>query len=301
MSRAHIESQDKIGPASREARARVARCYQAALRAQTVSIQFAGGKARLAWHGPGEGAVAAAEMLAAVQPGSGCRIKHGPRISVFRVQMGGVDVLVKQYRHRDWISRLRSAFRPSRARRAWAAAQTFLALGQPTPEPLGFLETGSRLLPSTSYFLCAFLSDTIPARRWIKNRYHLLPDDVRASFRGHLLDTLLALYRTGLYHADTKASNLLVRAPDDPLQRTFYWIDLESARCGVRLSRRKILRNLVQLNGSLGRRVSEEDRFAFLHELARTFPWLARPAVAERIRRWTRRRLEYERDARCGP
>ena len=163
------------------------------------------------------------------------------------------------------------------------------------------METGSRLFPSTSYFLCAFLGDTLPARRWIKNRYHLLPDDARESFRSHLMDILLTLYRIGLYHADTKASNLLVRTPDDPAQRAFFWIDLESARCGVRLSRRNVLRNLVQLNGSLGRRVSEEDRFAFLHELARTFPWLARPAVAERIRRWTQRRLEYERDARCGP
>jgi hypothetical protein len=101
----------------------------------------------------------------------------------------------------------------------------------------------------------------------------------------------LQLYRNRIYHGDTKSANILLRSPDKPDRRAFFWIDLECVKFGVLPTRRQIIRNLVQLNGSLGSKVLEEDRMAFLHDMSQFYPWLAQPGVAKKIRRWTRRRL----------
>ena len=239
--------------------------------------------------------ISIAELTAAVEkaekaPGTKV-IKTEDKIRVLRARLLGRDALIKRYDLIDFGDKLRYLFRVSRARRAWAAARAMTELGIPTPEPLGLLEIYSGPLAVRSYFITDFMSDTQSANRWIKPRLSARPPEFRAQFRKELLDLLLDLYRNGVYHADTKSHNILLRAPDDPAHRAFFWIDLECAKFGARPTRHQIVRNLVQLNGSLGSKVSEDDRMAFLHDMARMYPWLDRPGVAKRIRAWTIRRL----------
>ncbi|MBN1268849.1 MAG: hypothetical protein JXB04_04620, partial [Kiritimatiellae bacterium] len=191
-------------------------------------------------------------------------------------------------------------FRPSRARRFWAAARTLARLEVPTPEPLGFLEIRRRFCPVRSYVITAFIKEAA-ARTWIEPLFHTQPQAVRDAVRRDLLAFLLDLYRHGVYHGDTKTSNMLLVAPTDGARRSFLWIDLECARFGVAPSRHQVIRNLVQLNGSLGTHVPEADRCAFLKDLARTCPWVTRRGTVRKIRRWTAWRLDKERLLRCGP
>src|SRR5690606_17473581 len=109
-------------------------------------------------------------------------------------------------------------------------------------------------------------------------------------WRETLREFWLDLERRGIYHDDTKTLNILVQTPADAPMK-LWWIDPESVHPGHRPGRRQILRNLVQLNGSLRTWVPDEQRLLFLKEIAQVHPWLRVPSVEQKIRDWTRKRL----------
>ncbi len=220
---------------------------------------------------------------------------------VFRAQVLGQDALVKRYEVCGLLKKLKYVFRTSRGRRAFAASEGLTARGMPTPRPLGFLEVYDGLGPRRSYFITSFLTDACTVRSWIETRYGNLPEESRRAFRSALLRLLLNLYEHRVYHADTKTSNMLLQRPSDAGPWDVLWVDLECVRLGVRPGRRRIVRNLVQINGSLCPAVSDEDRLDFLKALSKTYPWAARPRVVRRIRRWTDWRLSRERRGIAGP
>ncbi|NCC51456.1 MAG: hypothetical protein EOM20_09605 [Spartobacteria bacterium] len=239
--------------------------------------------------------VVAAEADACTQ-----MIKEEPFIHVMRCSLMGKDTLLKRYDLKSLPDKLKYLFRPSRARRFWAAARTMQQVGIPTPEPYGYLEIMQGTVPVQSYVFTAFVPETQTAREWIEPHFHQQPRALRDAVRKDLLAALLLLYRHGIYHRDTKTANLLLHAPCDDEQRLFLWIDLECVQPGVIPSRHQIIRNLVQLNGSLGLEVAGEDRMAFLDELAHAYPWVVTRPVIEKIAAWTARRLRKERITGCG-
>lgn len=229
------------------------------------------------------------------------RIKSSRTGAVFQADIDHNPLLIKQFRLPTRFRQLRYGLRRSRARRCWAAAEALRTAGLPTPEPLAFIECRRHGRPCVAYYICRYMAEAVPARRWIKAWYHQRPDAFRADFRRQILSCLDDLYSRRIYHADTKAGNLLLMHPDQPERRQFWWIDLDSVRFGVTPTRRRIVRNLVQLNGSIGSKVSEEDRMDFLHELARLYPHALTPGIANTIRSRTRKRLQRELDGICGP
>ncbi len=228
------------------------------------------------------------------------RIKSNRHTLVLRANLCGHDVLLKRYDLTSWLARLKYLHRPSRARRAWAAARALQGLGIPTPEPLGYLEIRERGFPVRNYIITQFMGDAVSVREWIKSRYMRMDEPVRQSFRSALIESVMNLYRNGVYHADTKVANLLVEHPEDDARRIFYWIDLECVRFDVRYTRRMIVRNLTQLNASARFKIPEEDRLEFLRGVSTMFPWLMDPAIERWIRAWSRKRLLKEKRVRCG-
>lgn len=220
---------------------------------------------------------------------------------VFRARIDGRDMMIKRYDSRGSAHRATYWTRPSRGRRAWAAATALQRIGIPTPRPIGFIEDRQFGFPGTSYAVVEYLENAAPARRWIKAWLHQRPAPFRDAFRSQLLGTMMTLYENRIYHGDTKTSNLLLQYPEDPDRRTLYWIDLDCMQFGVRPTRRRVLRNLVQLNGSLGSKLADEDRLAFLDALSGRFPWAGDPRVADRIRTKTMERLQRELRGECGP
>ncbi len=276
--------------------------YRQELEADRNAAAWQGGTVRGTW--APDPAVTPDRLAQAVsdaeEPPASAVLKQSDRIRVVRASLFGRDVLIKRYDLVGPFDRLKYRFRPSRARRAWATARTFIRSRIPTPEPLGFLEVLDGSLPVRSYFLTEFLVDARSARKWIQPHFPRQPPAVKDAVRRELLDLLLSLYRHGAYHKDTKTANLLLRSPEDPARRAFFWIDLECVSFGVRPSRHQIVRNLVQLNGSLGTKVSEEDRLAFLRDMARHYPWVDQPRVVGKIRAWTHKRLLKELRLKCG-
>jgi len=288
--------------ADTRARLRAASLYRSALGGQRSAFSR--------WHQPLRGSwsadphISAAELHAAIERAEADPavqvVKDGARIRVLRANLFGRDALIKRYDLVPLGDKLKYVFRPSRARRAWAAARTLVRLELPTPEPLGCLEVFRAGIPVRSYYICAFLADAAAARTWIEPHFADQPPALRSEFRRHLMRTLLDLYHHAVYHADTKTTNMLLSSPAGPARRAFFWIDLECVRFGVVPGRHQLVRNLVQLNGSLGLKVADHDRLRFLHDLARWHPWVTGRGVIEKICAWTRRRLDNERRRQCG-
>ena len=122
----------------------------------------------------------------------------------------------------------------------------------------------------------------------------------RQAIAREIRDRLFALYENGCYHADTKTGNMLIQDPDDPDRRQWYWIDLDVLSVDTRVTLRRQIRNLVQLNGSIDRHIDREERLSYGRLFAQLNPQLGQPAVAKHIEKRTRERLAHERDSRCG-
>lgn len=241
-----------------------------------------------------------ADIQAAESALSARVIKTGPAIQSTRTLLRGRDVLIKRFSLSHGWSRLKYRYRPSRARRAWAAASTLRDCRIDTPTPLGFLEVVEHSTPIVSYAITEWIADADTAYRWVKQVYSRGTPEVRATARAELLCALQRLYGVGLYHNDTKLMNLLVRGGSEAPRR-WLWIDLESLGTGCRIGRRQLLRNLVQLNGSARHWVPEADRMDFLCRMADAYPVLKSPGVADLIRKRSHRRLVRERTGRTPP
>ncbi len=221
---------------------------------------------------------------------AGQRVLRGP-------DPGGDGVLFKYYAERGFLAR----WRPSRARRAWAAARAATTLGVPVVEVLGFVERDPGLAPFSSCLVMREIRGGTTLREWIRKNHRGLDAAQWERWRTCVLRHWLALARGGVYHDDTKTLNILLAAGGADTAPQLVWIDPESLHPGRRPGRREVIRNLVQLNGSLRSWAPEQVRLDFLREAAREYPALARPGVEARIRAWTRRRLLHERMTRCGP
>jgi hypothetical protein len=240
------------------------------------------------------------EVQRALQDPGRVVIKEGPGHRILRARVFGHDVLLKCYERSGAAERAKYWFRRSRARRAWCAASVMRDLDLPTPEPLGYVEAGVRRAPAACYFMTAFLPSARSVRAWVKECYRDLNPPARAAFRRQLAAFLLDLPRAGIYHADTKALNLLIDPTVEGAPR-LWWIDMDGVQPGHRPTRYQVLRNLVQLNGSIRSWVPEDERLDFLRRIGAEYPWLRRPGVVPRLRRWTERRLRKEIRTRCGP
>jgi len=224
-------------------------------------------------------------------------VKQDRRAASWCGELWGRQVFLKRYLILTLEDQLKYLLRVSRARRYWAAARVLTEAGFGTPRALGYLEIRRGLRPVASFVISRWhpLPD---GRRWLEDSRGAGADK-RRRFAAALWEQLRRLYANRIYHRDTKLTNLLV---DDALGRiAILWTDLECVGLYVSPTRHRIIRNLVQLNGSLPPWVPAAERRWFLELAARDYPALAAPSAARRIHRWTARRLEKERRTGCGP
>ena len=203
----------------------------------------------------------------------GCElIKDQKKIKVARLRLeirgGARSVYLKRYNAFSWRYRLGSLWLPSGAGRSWAGASLLLKAGFHTGLPLAAVECRSWGMLTKSFYL----SEEIPASNtadlyW---REGLVPLGGPAGFRRRrsflkLLAGLFgALHRRSIYHNDLKDANILVCSGNGGFDESFYLLDLEGIRRYRRLNRRRRIKNLVQLNRTLGRFLRKPERLYWL-------------------------------------
>ena len=224
-------------------------------------------------------------------------IKKSAIALVLRSHVLGEFAVIKRHRFARAGKRLKYLWRMSRARRAWIAGLVLRRLGLPAAEPLGFLEITSAGRVTESFIITRWLPGCRTARE-ISDAATGPRAERRAAVLPWRAEWLKLLDR-GMYHADTKLSNALVQSRDDGTA-AFFWTDLECVEAGARLTFYRVLRNIVQMNGSLGPHFSTRDRLYLLRGLPSRFRWLRRRRFLRIIAAWTSRRLGREKRGTCG-
>jgi tRNA A-37 threonylcarbamoyl transferase component Bud32 len=164
---------------------------------------------------------------------------------VLRVAKGGHRLAVKEESHRG------------RAVRAWEAAHGWLAAGLPTPRPYFLHETPSGPVRLATEWVEGGESSSL----WVERRLQQGASPAWRRSASRALGRLVRrIHDRGVYHADLKAGNVLVREPDTGAPE-FHVLDLDRVAFGERaVSRSKAFSNLAQLNAVFIPPVTRSDR-----------------------------------------
>jgi len=196
-----------------------------------------------------------------------CRIvKLQRKVMVGRIATTAGVLWVKRYTVFAARVALASVGRTSPAFGAWAGAAALGARGFATPEVVAAIEFRRGGMLAKSFFVTREVPDAQTAdRRWAE----ILADPTPARRRAHrralarALGRLFgALHAAGVYHNDLKDVNVLVQGPpEDP---RLVLLDLERVRVQPAVPWRRRVKNLVQLDRTLGRAATRTDRARFL-------------------------------------
>jgi hypothetical protein len=136
-------------------------------------------------------------------------------------------------RHGGWILKEHRCSRA--ARRSWINGQGLEVRGIRTGRPVAW--SGRWLV----------MEDVGPtAADWADHRFESAPPAERDAFAAALADLLSDLHRRGIYHADLKANNIAWVPGATPRL-----LDYGRVRFGRRVSLRRRIKNLAQLNAAL--------------------------------------------------
>jgi len=187
-------------------------------------------------------------------------IKDQRKIKVARVVLeidGRVQALyVKRYNAFALRQRVGSMFTPSGGVRALRGAAILNGNGIATATPVAAIEERLQGMVDRSFFLSEEISGgmtvdaywlslllPVPGRDGIKRR---------RAFVDALGSLLSLLHRQGIYHNDLKDANILAVPQAGGASSQLYLLDLEGVRRYRVLSDSRRLKNLVQLNRTLG-------------------------------------------------
>lgn len=129
-------------------------------------------------------------------------LKNGNSAKVFLLDADGKKWVVKQYINKDWLRKLRRAFRPSRAARSWYFCHAFAFAGIAVPAPIALIERKKGFVVTDAWFISEYCADGDLLTRWQQHapsREELL--NVQALFQ--------SLQQLHISHGDMKATNLL--------------------------------------------------------------------------------------------
>lgn len=224
-------------------------------------------------------------------------IKDQKKIRVGRVtvEFGGERrrVYLKRYNAFSWRYRLGSLFVQSGAFRSWLGAGILMNAGFHTAKPIAAVERRSWGMLTRSFYL----SEEIPSGRTVDAhwREELIPMMESEGFRQRriFLEALAELFRSlhnlEIYHNDLKDANIIVCAGDKPPGGPFYLLDLEGVRRFRHLNERRRIKNLVQLNRTLGTWLRSTEKLYFLKV------YLGNGLNHKERRKWARRILKRGR------
>jgi hypothetical protein len=198
-------------------------------------------------------------------------IKDQRKVKVGRVRLdiAGVptSVYIKRYNAFSWVYRITSLFRLSRAVRSLRGATILSQAGARTAPPLAALEWRRRAMLKKSFFLSEEIVSGKTVDNYWQEKLKPLPGSAGFKRRRRFLTNLAMLFRLlhgkGIYHNDLKATNILVKASGADGEG-FYLLDLEGVRACRYLSQRRRVKNIVQLNRTLGRFLSKSEKLHLL-------------------------------------
>jgi Lipopolysaccharide kinase (Kdo/WaaP) family len=205
-------------------------------------------------------------------------IKDQKKITVGRVSLGGVfvpcTIYVKRYNVFSLRHRLVSPFIMSGALRALHGATVLRRCNIPSAVPLAAVERRYWGVLAKSFFISEEITGGKTVDAYWRDDLQFLPGAAgvrqRRDFLVRLGQLFQMLHGHEIYHNDLKDANIL--AAPRKQATAFFLLDLEGVRQYVRLSKKRRLKNLVQLHRTLGRYLRGPDKLVVLkHYLGNSF------------------------------
>jgi Lipopolysaccharide kinase (Kdo/WaaP) family len=202
-----------------------------------------------------------------------CRIiKDEKKITVGRltVKIGNEEhaLYVKRFNAFSVRYRLVSLFAISRAFKSLRGAAILRDAKIPTVRPVAAVENRAWGTLSKSFFISEEIAEgqTTDAY-WVRELRPLrgrAGTERRRGFLRGLAELFRSLHAQQIYHNDLKDANILAvtNGSDSPLR--FFLLDLEGVKRYSRLSKKRRLKNLVQLHRTLGRYLRRHEKLFFL-------------------------------------
>jgi serine/threonine protein kinase len=195
-------------------------------------------------------------------------IKDQRKIKVARVtvELSGVlyRIFIKRYNAFSWRARLLSIFTRSGAFRSLQGAGILQKAGFATAKPIAALESRHCGTVTKSFYLSEEIAGGKTADTYWREDLTIAQERFRdrRRFISGLALTFQALHRQGVYHNDLKDANIMVVPEKD--RELFYLLDLEGTRRYSDLNPRRKIKNIVQLNHTLGRLLRRTEKMYFL-------------------------------------
>ncbi len=188
-------------------------------------------------------------------------IKDQKKIKVgrTRLEIAGKSrgVYLKRYNAFSWRYRFGSLFGPSAALRSLKGADILLQTGFLTGRPIAAVEFRTGGMLTKSFYVSEEIQKGKPSD--VYWREELVPLQGPCGFRRRrrflrcLGELLGSLHRMSIYHNDLKDANIVVGPAGEGRSEAFYLLDLEGVRECRHLTRRRRIKNLVQLNRTMGK------------------------------------------------
>jgi len=129
-------------------------------------------------------------------------LKNGNSAKVFLTEIDGNKLAIKQYLNKDWLRKIRRAFRQSRAARSWYFSHAFSFAGIRVPAPVALIEQKTGPFVTSAWFICEYSDGNDLLTCWNERE-----PNVEELSCIHALFLSLQIIRCS--HGDMKASNLI--------------------------------------------------------------------------------------------
>jgi len=127
-----------------------------------------------------------------------------------------------------------------------------------------------------SILLLEYLDGVEELNDYILKNFDLPPSPEKAVKKKKFIECLSReirrLHAQGIYQADLKSNNILVKEKDGGWE--FFFIDLDRIRFGQKLSYQERVKNLAQVNASVADCITISDRLRFFRSYAARTPLL---------------------------
>lgn len=196
------------------------------------------------------------EVRRLIDPGQARETLHWGRnylyVSRLMTPEGPINVVVKQFRNHGARARSRKRRKDSKAARSWRASFDLRQAGLRTPEPVMLIESIRDDGPS--FFISREVEGFFESRYLFRalregRREELFPQVDEHAFFTELGASIRRLHDAGIWHRDISIGNVLVRYPEagEPGRPEIFFIDLNRARIGARLTLGRRVRDLCRL------------------------------------------------------